>query len=290
MLTRSTIRAISMAAAVSAALLFDPTVLAQTIDVPAPSPKAKVEQRAGVTDFSVEYSSPGVKGRKIFGGLVPFDQLWRTGANAATKLTSSKAFSFGGTNVPAGTYSLFTIPGASNWTVILNKNTSIAGTNGYDTKDDVARVTVTASTVPARERMAFIFSETTEDSTRLDLEWDTLRVSVPIKLDTKAFVRASMDEALGEAWRPHYTAGRYLFDSGGDLDEALRHLDTSIGIKPTWWNNWYRAQVLAKKGRSADAIAAAERSTVLGKGDEVFEGAFKENVQKAIADWKKAKS
>jgi hypothetical protein len=266
------------------------TSYSQTLDVPAPSPKAKVEQRVGVTDFAVDYSSPGVKGRKIYGALVPFDQIWRTGANASTKLTASRDFTFGGAAVPAGTYSLVTIPGASSWTVILSKNTGITGADGYDTKDDAARATVTPATIDRRERLAFLFSDTTNDATRLDLEWDGLRVSVPITVDTKAHVRAAMDKALGDAWRPHYTAGRYAFDNNGDLDEALRNLDTSIGIKATWWNTWYRAQVLGKKGRATDAIAAAERSTELGKGDETFEEFFKENVQKAIADWKKAKS
>ncbi len=283
MLTRSAL--VSLAVLLGSAVAYS-----QTLDVPAPSPKAKVEQRVGVTDFAVEYSSPGVKGRKIYGGLVPFDKIWRTGANASTKLTASRDFTFGGAAVPAGTYALVTIPGTTSWTVILNKNIEISGADGYEQKDDAARVTVTPATTGARERLAFLFSDTTDDATRLDLEWDAVRVSVPIKLETKTHVRAAMDKILADAWRPHYTAGRYLFDSGGDLDEALRNLDTSVAIKATWWNNWYRAQVLAKKGRSSDAIAAAEKSSEIGKGDEVFEGFFKENVQKAIADWKKAKS
>lgn len=263
---------------------------AQTLDVPAPSPRAKAEQRVGVTDFSIEYSSPGVKGRSIWGGLVPYGELWRTGANASTKLTASKDFSFGGKPVPAGTYSLFTIPGASSWTVVLNRNTALNGTNGYDAKDDVARVTVTPETVPARERMTFLFSNTTDDATRLDLEWAGLRVSVPVGVDTKGHVQAAIDKSLGDAWRPHYTAGRYLLENGGDLDTALRHLDTSIAIQPTWWNHWFRAQALAKKGRAADAVASAEKAQQLGKGDNVFENFFKDDVQKAVEGWKKGKS
>jgi hypothetical protein len=138
--------------------------------------------------------------------------------------------------------------------------------------------------------LTFLFSDTTDEATRLDLEWESLRVSVPIKVDTKAQVRAGIDKSLGDAWRPHFAAGRYLYDSGGDLDTALQYLDTSIGIKPTWWNNWIRAQVLAKKGRSADAIAAAQKAQELGKGDDTFQNNFKADVEKAVADWKKAKS
>jgi len=273
-----------------AAALLTTGAYAQTAEIPAPSPKAKVDQRVGLTDFSVDYSSPGVKGRKIWGALVPLGEMWRTGANAPTKLTASKDFTFGDKAVPAGTYVLLTIPGASSWTVLLNKNLGVQGTNGYDPKDDVARVDVTPSSAGPRERLTFLFSDTSDEATRLDLEWESLRVSVPIKVDTKAQVRAGIDKSLADAWRPHFAAGRYLYDSGGDLDTALQYLDTSIAIQPTWWNNWIKAQVLAKKGRSADAIAAAQKAQDLGKNDETYQNNFKANVDKAIADWKKAKS
>lgn len=276
--------------AVAAVAALPTPVLAQTIEVPAPSPKARVDQRVGVTDFSIEYSSPAVRGRKIWGDLVPYGELWRTGANAATKLTVSREFTVGGKKVPAGSYALLTIPGASSWTVILNTASGMSGTSGYDEKNDVARVTVKPETAGPRERMTFLFSDTTDDATRLDLEWASVRVSVPIQVDTAGHVRAGMDKTLAEAWRPHYTAGRYLFDSGGDLDTALQYLDASIGIKGTWWNHWYRAQVLGKKNRPADAAAAAEKAMQLGKGDDVFEQFFKENVQKAVDGWKKGKA
>jgi len=265
-------------------------VLAQALEVPALSVKARVEQRVGITDFSVDYSSPAVRGRKIWGGLVPYDQLWRTGANASTKLASSRDFTFGDTKVPAGTYALLTIPGASSWTVILNSKTDLNGTSGYEDKSDVARVTVKPEAGGRRERLTFLFSDTTDDASRLDLEWESLRVSVPLKVDTQSQVRAGMEKSLADAWRPHYTAGRYLYDSGGDLDNALQYLDASIAIKGTWWNHWYRAQVLAKKGRATDAIAAAGKAQELGKGDSVFEQFFKEDVQKAVDGWKKGKA
>jgi hypothetical protein len=288
MLRPNPVRASSVLGVAAAAALALPAV-AQTIEVPAPSTKAKVEQRVGITDFSVEYSSPAVRGRKIWGGLVPYDTPWRTGANASTKLTASRDFKFGGTTVPKGTYALLTIPGASSWVVILNKNLE-GGTDDYQAKDDVARATVKPEASDARERMTFLFSDTTDTASRLDLEWERLRVSVPIEVDTKAHVQASIDGTLGEAWRPHYTAGRYLYDSGGDLDTALQYLDRSIAIKATWWNNWWRAQVLAKKGRTSDAVAAGEATLQIGKGNEVFEQFFKEDVQKAVDGWKKGKA
>ena len=184
---------------------------------------------------------------------------------------------------------MFTIPGASSWIVILNKNAD-AGTGEYDAKNDAARVTVKPESGGPRERMTFLFSDTTDMATRLDLEWENLRVSVPIKVDTKAHVMGGIDTALADAWRPHYQAGRYLIETGGDVDAALKYLDASISIKSTWWNNWWRAQGLAKKGRTADAIAAGEKALEIGKGNETFEQVFKADVQKAVDGWKKGKS
>ena len=281
-------RSLPLAALFVAAAI--PSAFAQGLEVPAPSSHAKVEQRVGVTDFSVDYSSPAMRGRKIFGGLLPYDKLWRTGANACTKLSASNDFMFGDAKVPKGTYSVFTIPGASTWTVILNKNVEIAGTDGYDTKDDVARITVTPQTVAPRERMTFLFVDSTDDATRLDLEWETQRVSLPIKIDTQTLVRAGIEKTLADAWRPHYQAGRYLIENGGDVDTALKDLDTSIAISSTWWNNWWRAQGLAKKGRTADAIAAGEKAMEIGKGNATFEQFFKADVQKTIDGWKKGKA
>jgi len=172
--------------------------------------------------------------------------------------------------------------------VILNKNAKIAGTRGYDQKDDVARVSATPETIAPRERMAFLFSDTADASTRLDLEWEKLRVSVPIQVDTKTQALGNIDKAIDEAWRPHFTSARWLLDNGGDLTRALALIDQSIAIKETWWNHWVKAQVLAKQGRPTDAVAAAEKAQTLGKGDEVYEGFFKPQVAKALEDWKKS--
>lgn len=263
------------------------SAMAQTsLDIPAPSPKARTEQRVGITDFSIEYSSPGVKGRTVWGDLVPYDELWRAGANAATKLTASRDFTFGGKAVPAGSYAYYAIPGRTNWTVILNTNANASGTGGYDEKNNVASVTVTPEKLSAsRERLAYHFNDVADDSANLDLEWADLRVRVPIGVDTKTHVATSIDKSLADAWRPHFASARYLLDSGGDLGTALGYIDTSIGIKPTWWNTWVRAQILAKQGKSADAVASAKRSQELGKGDNVYENFFKDQIATSIGNW-----
>jgi hypothetical protein len=149
---------------------------------PAPSPAAKVSQQVGVAEVTIEYSSPGVKKRKIWGELVPYDQPWRTGANASNKLTFTRDVTVGGQPVPAGTYNLLTIPGKKSWTVIINKNTTIAGSmDKYSAAEDVIRFTVTPKAIPARERLTFIFSDVTDDAVTLDLEWEKVRVSIPIR-------------------------------------------------------------------------------------------------------------
>jgi len=256
-------------------------------ELPQASPNASVMQQVGLTKFTVTYSSPGVKGRTIWGEVVPYDELWRSGANLATQVEATRDYTFAGAKVPAGTYALYTIPGKTTWTVILNKNPGAGGTRGYDEKNDVARVTVTPTQSPARERLAYLFADTTDDGTRLDLEWDTLRVSVPIKVDTQQQAMSNIDKALADAWRPHFTSARYLLDSGGDLKTALGYIDTSISIKSTWWNNWTKAQILAKQGKKAEAVVAAEQAQKLGQGDEVYDGFFKDQIAKSIAEWKK---
>jgi hypothetical protein len=153
---------------------------------PRPSPAAKVSQQIGTTMVTVEYSSPAVKKRKIWGELVPEGKVWRTGANASTKVTFSKDVTVAGKTVPAGTYALLSIPNSKSWTVILNKDTTLGGNvDKYKEAEDVARVTVTPRSISARERLTFIFSDVTDDSATLDLEWDKVRVAIPIKVQAE---------------------------------------------------------------------------------------------------------
>jgi Protein of unknown function (DUF2911) len=261
----------------------------QVPELPAPSPKARVEQRVGLVDFAVDYSSPGVKGRKIWGALVPFDRPWRTGANAATKVTASRDFKFGGAAVPAGSYSLYTVPGKATWRVALNSDLAAQGNDGFDAKKDVASITVTPKAIKGRERLTYLFSATTDNGARLDMEWEKIGIYVPIEVDTKTMAMANIDKAAQDAWRPLANSARYLLESNGDMDRALSLADQSIAIKATWLNTWVRAQLLAKKNRVPDAIAAAEQAIQLGTGDQIFENFYKPDVTKAVGDWKKKK-
>jgi hypothetical protein len=182
-------RNILMTSAIAGSLFLFGTASAQAPQElkPRPSPAAKVSQQVGNTMVDVDYSSPAVKKRKVWGDLVPEGKIWRTGANASTKITFSKDVVIGGKPVPAGTYALLTIPTAKSWTVILNKDTTIGGNmDKYKQDQDVARFTVAPKAIPARERLTFIFSDVTDDAATLDFEWEKVRVSIPIKAASKS--------------------------------------------------------------------------------------------------------
>jgi hypothetical protein len=257
------------------------------LKLPAPSPGAKVSQEVGLTDISIEYSSPGVKGRKIWGDLVPWDKPWRTGANASTKITFSRDVNFGGKPVPAGTYAIVTLPTQKGWTVVLSKELGLWQGKTYDAKDDVVRVPATTTAIPHRERLVFIFSNTTDNGTTLDMEWEKLRVSVPIQVDTAAQAQANIKAAINGAWRAPSAAARYELETTKNLDTALKYVDLSIAIQPTWNNQWTKAEILAQKGNYAEARKFAQAAWEMGEKDSNFFA--RDDVSKALEDWKNKK-
>ena len=171
--------------AIAAGLLCATPLFAQTkTPAPAASPACTLKQRVGLTDIEIDYSRPGVKGRVIFGGLVPFDKVWRTGANEATRITFSTPVKFNGEEVPAGTYALFTIPGKNEWTIILNKTAKQWGAFHYDDKADLLRVKSTpAELAEPVETFTIDINDIRDDSATLNLIWDKTRV--PVKLSLK---------------------------------------------------------------------------------------------------------
>lgn len=255
------------------------------LELPSPSPKARTEQRVGLTDVAIDYSSPGVKARKIWGPIVPYDKVWRAGANAPTKLTVSRDFSFGGTQLKAGSYSLFMTPGKASWTVMLNTDLTVSQ-DEHDAKKDVATVAVKPIALPVlRERLRYSFDDTQDGATMLALEWERMRIQVPIAVDTQGQVNAAIEKASNDAWQPQFAAASYLFNHN-ENDRALALIDKSIAIRSTWRNEWMRAQIQQKKGNKAEAMASANRAQELGKGDEVYERFVKADLQKTVAGWK----
>jgi len=253
--------------------------------LPRPSPYATLKQTVGLTDITVAYSSPAVKGRKIWGEVVPFDEVWRAGANECTKVTFSTAITIGGKPVAAGSYCLFLLPTRSGWTFILNKDTGLWGAYGYKPENDVLRVPATATTIPARERLAFEVLDFGDGGGTLALEWGTTRVGVNFELATREAVLASIKALKTDEWRPYANAARYLMETGIEPALALQLVDRSISLKEDWYNLWIKAQVLAAAGQKKEAVEVARRCQELGKKAQGFPLA--DDVAKAIADWSK---
>lgn len=257
---------------------------AQELKLPVLSPRATVSQVVGINTISIDYSSPGLRGRAPFGELVPFNEVWRAGANASTKITFTDDAKVAGKDVSAGTYSLFFIPTAKTWTVILNSDKD-ASPRSYDEKKDVVRAVVKTEKAPKRERMLFLFANTTDEGTRIDMEWDQLRVSIPVTVDTMNMAKAGIDAHVDGAWGPLARSARYYADTVKDSKRAMELIDMSLAIKTHWYNMWFKAKFLADAGKFKDAYPLADKAFKLGneKPDRFF---FKDEIEKALSDWK----
>ncbi|HNP47294.1 MAG TPA: DUF2911 domain-containing protein [Bacteroidia bacterium] len=271
-----------LSAAIVLAILHSGSASAQLV-LPQPSPKASVMQAVGLTDITIDYSSPGVKGRVIWGEVVPYDQLWRTGANAATKITFSKDVKIGETAVPKGSYSIFTIPGKSTWTFILNKNAS-ASTGEYKKEEDLLRMTVTPEAIPSRERLAFIFSDFNDDYAKINMEWEKVRITIPVTTFTSDQAMDNIRNSTEGSWRVFNSAARYMMDTKKDYDAGMKYVEQSLSLGNDWLNNWTKAQLLAAKNNYKEALVWANKAKTLGdKNPDGF--FFKTQVEKALADW-----
>lgn len=232
----------------------------QGLKQPDPSPAASISQTVGITDIKVTYHRPAVNGRKVWGELVPYGEVWRAGANDNTTVTVSSPVKVGGKPLPAGTYGLHMIPTAKTWTVIFSHMAVAWGSYGYDPKEDALRVTVTPQPAEApEERLSFSFDNPTENSVTLTLHWERLKVPVQLDVDTPAVVMANMQNQLRGAaqftWQGWAQAAQYWLTHGGNLDEAQRMADRSIGMHESFQNLSTRAAIAEKKG---DAKLAGE--------------------------------
>jgi len=258
---------------------------APKLDLPRPSPKGSATQTVGLTDISIVYSSPSVRGRKIWGEVVPFDELWRAGANECTRVTFSTPVSIEGKPVAAGSYCLFLLPQKSGWTFILSKNTEQWGAGDYKQSEDALRVPAAASTVPLRERLAFAIVDFDDEKGALVMEWETQRVAVRFTTGTREKVLSQIRALKGDDWKPYNAAARYLLGAGIEPALAMQLADRSIKLKEEWNNVWTRAQLLHAAGKNAEAVAAAQRAQTLGKASKNFFEA--EDVARALVSWKK---
>lgn len=253
-------------------------------ETPQPSPKATLTQRVGLTDVSISYSRPGVKGRTIWGDLVPYDKPWRTGANQATTITFSDDVTVQGQKLAAGTYSIVSIPGKDEWTVIFNTDTKLWFETEYDAAKDVLRVKAKPEAAPMLESLRIDFPTVSATEAVLAIEWEKLRVPVTIGVDVDGKLKKSLASAEASAWQSPLMAARYYFEQKKDRAEAWKWLDKSIASSRNWANVSRKARFLAEEGKTAEAVKAGEEALALAKADPAKPNtaAF----EKTLGEWK----
>jgi hypothetical protein len=255
---------------------------------PRPSPNATVSQTIGVTSLTLTYSRPGVKGRAIWGALVPYDSTWRTGANEPSSLTISDTIMVAGLKLPAGKYSILTIPGRSEWTVIFSGQKDLLGSSNYDPNHDVVRVTAKPDTTqPHTEWMWLGFEDLTPNSGSLVLRWQRLRLALPITIDLNALVLASARREITttdrDAWRNSLRAATWCFDNSVALDEGSAWLEKSLSAQQNHANLSLKARWLAKDGKKVEAIATARKAIAAGKAAKPLVDTAA--TEKLVAEW-----
>lgn len=240
---------------------------AQSIKTPAPSPTQTLKQDFALSSIEISYSRPGVKGRKIFGDLVPYGKVWRTGANSATTITFGEDVTIGGTLVKAGTYGLLTIPDKDNWTIIISKQTDVTSPADYKQENDVVRVNAKPITVQFTEETFTINIYGIKDnSCTIGLLWDNQYVGFDVTADIDKKIMANIKRIMDGDTRPYFQAAMYYMNNGKDMNQALTWFNKAVEQQPnTFFIIYQQANCLAKLGKKAEAKAASQKSMALAK-------------------------
>jgi hypothetical protein len=272
---------------------FQVSLNAQDIELPRISPKASVSYTVGMTEVTVTYSAPAVKSRVIWGSVVPYDKIWRGGANEATTIAFSTDVNLEGQTVKAGKYALFFIPGEKEWTVILNKNHDQWGAGSYDESADEVRFPVEPKMNEAmQERLSYSIHDMKMDMGYVKLGWEKMRLFLRFKVDVMEQAMANIIAALGttpaeKKWTIYARGAQFLVDADGNMDQALEWAKLSTDQFDGSWNWYIRAKVEAKKGDMAAAVASGTKCAELGLASETdnFYDENKEEINSAIQEW-----
>jgi hypothetical protein len=259
------------------------TATGQEFRTPRPSPDATVSQNVGITTITIDYSSPGVKGRKIWGDLVPYGKIWRTGANEVTSITFSNPVKVNGNELPAGTYGIHTIPGENEWEIIFSKDTKVDDPMTYDENKDALHIKVKPEPNPFTERMAFTITDMTDNSANVNLIWEKLKLPFKVEVNTQELTLQSARNSAD--WGTLMSAANYCLQQNVNLDEGFKWIQASTLIDENYWNLRVLAQYFAKMDKKSDAIATMEKAIELGSKMENPPFDY-DNMKKMLADWK----
>ncbi len=269
-------------------LLLITDMSAQGLKLPALSPNAKIIQDFATSSIEISYSRPSMRGRKIFGDVVAYGKVWRTGANSATKIKFGEDVQVGGIDVKAGEYALYTIPGETTWEVILNKGTGNWGTAGYDTAGDVAHFKVKAKQKDNNtETFTIGISKITFNSCNIDLSWEKTKITIPVRVNNEEKLNKSIDQAINNPSIPYYQAASYYFETNQQTDKAYEYVSKAVEANPKAFYMWMlKARIAQKLGKNDEAVEAAKKSMETAKGS-AFEAEYVHNGQKIIDALKK---
>jgi tetratricopeptide (TPR) repeat protein len=274
------------------------------LDLPRDSQHARVMQRVGITDITINYHRPLVKGRKVWGGIVPYGQVWRAGANENTTIEFTDPVSIEGKPLAKGIYGLHMIPGENEWTIIFSKNSSAWGSFTYNQAEDALRVTVKPQPAEMKEALAYEIDGVTSDSAVVELRWEKLAVPFKVAVNTHAVVAQSLhDQLRGRAqytWDGWDDAANYLMAEHYDLEEALKYEDRSIGVEERFENLVTKARILDALNKKEEATAARNKALgmanvlqlhgygrqlqIQGQQEQAFE-IFRVNIKKNPEHW-----
>jgi tetratricopeptide (TPR) repeat protein len=266
------------------------TYAQQNLTLPDASQKALLMQTVGLTDITINYHRPGVKEREVWGKLVPYDVVWRAGANENTTISFSDEVMVGGKVLPAGTYGLHMIPSKNDWTIILSKNNWSWGSFFYDEKEDAIRTKVKPESAEHQEWLNYTFENPSDNSVEVVLHWEKLKVPFKVEIDKQKVYakhfKNELDGLDGFFWQPWNQAATYAFQNNFNLDEALEWSDRSVNINRNFQNMWTKANLLEKKGNTSeveslrkDAMEIATEADINTLG---YQYLFSEQVDKAI--------
>lgn len=246
------------------------SAMAQAIKTPAASPMQTIRQDFALSSIEINYSRPAKKGRVIFGDLVPYGKLWRTGANAVSKIKFGEDVTVGGVAVKAGEYAIYTIPNKDSWEIILNKGLTNWGVDGYKESDDVARFKVKPETTAyAYESFTFLIDGVLSEDSKISMAWDKTMVSFTVKAEIKEKIYSQIEDIMTSDKRPYYQSASYYYENDKDLKQALSWVDKAIEQNPdAFWIVHLKAKIQAKMGDKKGAKTTAEQSIKLAQKAE----------------------